>query len=432
MKKLLVLALVLGCVPVASADDWPQWMGPKRDNVWRETGLLEKFPKGGPKVLWRTPIEYGYAGPAISNGKVFLMDFVTDAKIYASNFGRRKFSGKERVLCLSEKTGKILWKHEYPVTYAISYPCGPRCTPTVEGDKVYFLGAMGNLFCYTTKGKKVWSKDLRKEYKTTAALWGYASHPLIYGDTLICVVGGEGTHTVAFNKDTGKQVWASLNSKAQGYSPPTIIKANGIEQLIITRPDAVSSVNPKTGKEYWSVPYRATSGSIIMSPVKYKNYLYVAGYNNQNMLVKMSKKKLEAEVMWKQNRQGFSPVNVQPFLVDDVLYGIDQSGTMYALKLPEGKRLWKSAEYMGKRGRRGSGTAFLVKQGDRFWIFNEAGELVIAKLSPKGFEEIDRAKVIEPTNTAADRKVVWTAPAFANKHMYVRNDKEIICVDLSK
>ena len=122
-------------------------MGPGRDNVWREEGLLERFPAGGPKVLWRTPIAGGYAGPAVAGGRVFVTDYVTEADIRQSNFERKTSTGTERVLCLDEATGRILWKHEYPVTYTISYPSGPRCTPTVDGDRVYTLGAEGDLLC---------------------------------------------------------------------------------------------------------------------------------------------------------------------------------------------------------------------------------------------------------------------------------------------
>ncbi len=126
-----------------------------------------------------------------------------------------------------------------------------------------------------------------------------------------------------------------------------------------------------------------------------------------------------------------SPVNVQPFVIDDVLYGFDQKGVLRAIRLPEGKALWESSKVIGKRPA-GSETAFLVRHEDHFWMFNELGELLIAKLTPEGYEEIDRAKVIDQTNTAFGREVVWSMPAFANRHAYIRNDKEIICVDLAK
>jgi outer membrane protein assembly factor BamB len=431
MSRLLIAITLLGVVP-ALADDWPQWMGPGRDNVWREDGIIEKFPAGGPNVLWRTPVAGGYAGPAVADGKVFVTDYVTGDDVKIANFERKEFTGTERVMCLDEATGKELWKHEYPVKYTISYPAGPRCTPTVYNGKAYTLGAEGNLFCFAVDtGKILWQKDFGKEYNTKAALWGYASHPLVDGDKLICVVGGEGTHTVAFDLETGKEIWHNFNSPEQGYSPPTIIEAGGVRQLISCKPNGVTSSDPETGKEYWSVPYTATSGSIIMSPVKSGDYLYVGGYSDQSLMLKLAEDKPAAEIVWgNERRHGVSPVNVQPIVDGDVIYGVDQNGTMMAVAVPSGERLWETSAPISEKAE-GSGTAFIVRQGDRYWLFNESGELIIAKLSPEKYEEIDRAKIIKPTNNAFGRDVVWCMPAFANKKLFVRNDAECICVDLA-
>ena len=210
----IFLALVAG---PSAADDWPQWMGPKRDNVWREDGILDKFPAGGPKVVWRVPVHGGYAGPAVSGGRVYVTDYAAEGAVKADNFQRKTFTGTESVRCLDEATGKTLWQHKYPVKYSISYPSGPRCTPTVHQGKVYSLGAEGNLFCFNAdSGSVVWSKDLKKDYDTKSALWGYCSHPLIDGQKLISVVGGDGSLVVAFDKDTGKEIWRTLSAVGTG------------------------------------------------------------------------------------------------------------------------------------------------------------------------------------------------------------------------
>lgn len=430
---LLLVAICSIATALASADDWPQWMGPKRDNVWRETGILKEFPQGGPEILWRTPIAGGYAGPAVSNGRLVVTDYVTADNVKVDNFQRNEFSGNERVLCLDEKNGKILWKHEYPVRYTVSYPAGPRCTPIFDGDRVYTLGTEGNLFCFKVEsGEILWAKNIREDYNTKTALWGYASHPLIDGEKLICVVGGEGSHAVAFHKNTGAELWRTLSAPEQGYSPPKIFEIGGKRQLVLFRPGAVSAVNPENGKEYWSQPYEASNGSVIMTPIQYGNLLYVAGYSNKNMMVKVAEDGMSAETVWKDlPKQAISPVNVQPFLVEDVVYGFDQNGLLYCMDMQTGERLWQSGKPFNSSRPVGSGTAFIVQQGDRFWLFNELGELIIAKLSKEGYEEIDRAKVIDQTNTAFGRDVVWSMPAFANRRAYLRNDVECICVDLS-
>ncbi len=436
MRKLIfyhTFFLVMTAVcPLLSAEDWPQWMGPGRDNIWRETGLIQQFPEGGPKVVWRTPIAGGYAGPAVADGRVYVTDYVTKEDVKVDNFDRKKFSGTERVLCLDEANGEQIWKHEYPVTYGISYPAGPRCTPNVNDGKVYTLGAEGNLFCFDAdSGEIIWSKDLTTEYKTKTALWGYAGHPLIDGDKLICVVGGAGSHAVAFNKRTGEEIWRCLTSTEQGYSPPTIIEAAGVRQLILFHPDGVSSVDPESGREYWTVDYGATNGSTIMTPIKSGNLLFAAGFSNKNILIQLDADKPSATAIWRDEPQtAISPVNVQPFAEADFMYGFDQSGKLYGIELRTGKRVWESLEPLSANRPPGSGTAFIIKQGDRFWLFNELGELIIAKMTREGYSEIDRAKVIERSNVAFGRRVVWSAPAWANKKAFIRNDNECICVDL--
>jgi outer membrane protein assembly factor BamB len=433
--RLAVLAVLIAA-PVVSADDWPHWMGPKRDNVWYETGILEKFPPGGPKRLWSFPVAGGYAGPAVAGGKVFVTDYLTNDKVEEGNWNFAEQSGLERVWCVDAKTGKQVWKHEYPVKYKISYPAGPRCTPTVDGERVYTLGAMGDLICFNTAdGKIVWQKQLKDEYKTKPPIWGYAAHPLVDGDKLITLAGGDGSHVVALDKKTGKEVWKSQTENDPngfGYVPPTIITAGGKRQLLLAGPNSIKGLNPDTGERYWSQKYTADNGSIIMTPVVAGEYLYTGGWNNKNLLLKLSPDKPDATTEWKDKRGlGVHAVNVQPFLHDGVVYGFDQSGKLFAVELPSGKRLWESEAVIGYT--KDSGTAFIVKHGDRFFFFTEAGDLVIGRLSKEGYTEVDRAKaVVPPVQTTSGRKVVWSMPAFADTKMFARSDKELVCVDLAK
>ncbi len=434
MNKFALLLLIFTVLTSsARAEDWPQWMGPARDNRWQATNIIERFPAGGPKTIWRAPVAGGYAGPAVVGNRLFLTDFVSGGNPKVDNFNRAALAGEERVLCLDATTGKEIWKHQYDVTYAISYPAGPRCTPVVDGGKVYTLGAEGMLICLNAEtGSVVWKKDLPKEYSTKSALWGYAAHPLIDGPRLICVVGGEGSHTVAFDKLNGKELWRTCTATEQGYSPPTIIRAAGVRQLILANPQAINSVEPETGKLLWTAPYEATNGSIIMSPVVIGDFLFIGGYSNHNLVLKLNRDKPGATVVSKDQTKKFvSPVNVQPFVDGDTIYGMDQKGDLVAFRLPQGEPLWTSTDLLGARSQ-GSETAFLVKHEDRFFVFNEKGELVIAKLSPQGVEIVDRAKVIDPSNNAFGRDIVWCAPAFAGTRMYVRNDNECVCIELSK
>jgi outer membrane protein assembly factor BamB len=434
MRKSFLLAnLLLSCFATgfAMAEDWPGWMGPKRDNQWNLETAPTSFPAGGLKPLWSTKIAGGYSGPAVVGDRVYVTDMVTQADAKVDNFGRKAFDGTERVHCIDNTNGKILWTHEYPVRYAISYPAGPRCTPIVDGQMLYTLGAEGDLFCLeAASGKVVWSKKLKQVYNTESPLWGYAAHPLIDGDNLITLAGGEGSQTVALNKKTGEEVWRFGTSKETGYSPPTIIEAGGVRQLILINPQAVNSVNPVDGKPYWTIPYEADNGSIIMSPVRSGKYLFVGGYSNRNLLIELGSSQPTASEVWRnQAKKGMSPVNVQPMVIGDIVYGCDQSGELMAFKIASGERLWETSKPISARPQ-GSGTAFMVKNGDRFFLFNESGELVIAKITPAGYEELARTKIIEPTNNAFGRDVVWCAPAFANGSIYVRNDDQVIRVPL--
>jgi len=434
MRKSLLLAnLILSCIPMslALAEDWPGWMGPNRDNQWNPKTAPNSFPAEGLKPLWSTDLAGGYSGPAVVADRVYVTDMVTQADAKVDNFGRKAFEATERVHCIDDATGKVLWTHEYPVTYAISYPAGPRCTPIVDGDKLYTLGAEGDLICFqAATGKVIWSKNLKQVYKTQSPLWGYAAHPLIDGDNLITLAGGEGSQTVALNKSTGQEVWKFGTAAETGYSPPTIIQAGGVRQLILVNPQAVNSVNPENGKPYWSIPYLADNGSIIMSPVRAGKYLFIGGYSNRNLLLELGASKPTATEVWRnQAKKGMSPVNVQPMVIDEVVYGCDQSGELMAFDIASGDRLWETSKPISARPL-GSGTAFMVKNADRFFLFNESGELLIAKITKSGYEEIARTKIIEPTNNAFGREVVWCAPAFANGSIYVRNDQKLIKVPL--
>jgi outer membrane protein assembly factor BamB len=440
---------------LARADDWQQWLGPKRDAVWRETGVLDKFPPGGPKVLWRQPVGAGYAGPAVADGKVFLTDRITETPQTGGGKGRPRSNGTERVLCLDEKTGETIWKHEYPTEYTIDYAAGPRCTPTVDGDRVYTLGAMGDLVCLdAAKGAVIWSKNFPRDYDSSVQVWGFAAHPLIDGDKLICLAGGSnGRLVVAFDKRTGKELWAKGTAGAgYGYNPPVIYEFGGRRQVIVWHPAAVLSFDPESGKQLWKVDF--TSNAALTVPMARKvgdDGLFVTAFYNGSLLLKVGAD--SAEVVWRSKAKGERPavttdlnsIMPTPFVDGDHIYGVCSYGQLRCIEAKTGKRVWETMQATrGKLtpekvaaspeptdGERWS-NAFLIRNCDRYFLFNEQGDLIIAKLTPKGYEEIDRATIIEPTNRAQARRVVWMHPAFADRCVFARNDKEIVCVSLAK
>lgn len=450
-QSLLAAAFLTVAGSTGRADDWPQWMGPNRDGVWKETGILDKFPAEGPKELWRIPIGGGYAGPAVTGGRVYVADkkLRDGVKDPTNAFDVSKTESSERLLCLDAKTGKEIWKYEYDCPYTISYREGPRCTPTVSDGKVYFLGAMGDFVCLDAeKGKEIWKKNFPKDYAAKVQIWGFAGHPLVYKNLVIALVGGKDAVAVAFDKDTGKEVWKALSSKDAGYCPPTLIEAGGVKQLVIWHAEAINGLNPETGEVYWKFPIKPNSQMSIMAPRLAGEYLYAGGNGGAQVTLKMSKDKPEAKIAWQQEAVaqgkkagplGMAPINMTPFAEDGVVYGVDQPGMFRAFKAETGERLWWTFKpVLGKEEEEdfkaaGTGTAFIVKNGDRFFLFADNGALIIAKLTPKGYEEVSRTDLkIALTQSSFGRKVVWCHPAFADKCLFVRNDKEIVCYSLAK
>jgi len=418
----------------ARADDWPQWLGPQRDGIWRETGLVEKFPDGKLPVRWRTPIAAGYSGPAVAGGRVYVTDRVLAKGVQKpkNDFDRSKRAGLERVLCLNEADGKILWKFEYDCPYTISYSLGPRTTPVVHDGKVYTLGAQGNLYCLDAEsGKPVWSHDLEKEYNTKAPIWGFSAHPLLDGKKLICMVGGKESTTVAFDKDTGKEIWRALTARETGYCPPMIYEAGGKRQLIIWHAQAINGLDPETGKVYWSEPVNAYSGMSIPTPRKLGDSLFITAAMTTAIMFHLDADKPSAQVVWRGDKtEGMYSVFSTPFFENGYIYGCTNDGELVCVKADTGERLWNTmAPNNNKKAR--SGDTFLIKNGDRFFLVTEKGNLIIAKLTPKAYEEISRTHIIEPTTVAWGRDIVWSHPAFANRCIYARNDKEIVCLSLA-
>ncbi len=433
----LLLIAVASCT--AFADDWPGWMGASRDDIYRESGVIESIPKEGLKVKWRVPIEGGYAGPAVAGGKVFVFDYKREAGRVFNNPGERaNLQGKERLTVLDEATGKQIWQHAYDCPYSISYPAGPRCTPTVDGDRVYTLGSEGDLKCLNVRdGNVVWSRSFKKDFSAEVPIWGFASHPLVDGDLLYTMVGGESQCVVAFDKLTGEVRWKALDANA-GYCPPSLIEQSGKKQLIVYHPKGVQSLNPLDGSKYWNVDLEPSYDMSINRPVIDGDLMYASGIHTASVLSKLSEDGLSVSELWRgEPKNAVYTCNSTPFFTDGVIYGADCNlGSLIAVDANDGSRLWESFEPTRKGETRfvKHGTAFITRLGksDRYLLMSEMGDLIIASLTRSGYQEHGRFHCLEPTSEAFGRDVVWSHPAYANRTAYIRNDKEIVAVDLSK
>jgi outer membrane protein assembly factor BamB len=434
LAVVVLLALAGPMAGTVTADDWPQWMGPTRNDVWAETGVVETFPAGGAPVKWRVPVGGGYSGPAVVQGKVYLTDYQKQSGDVANDPGTRtELQGKERVLCLDAATGKELWKYEYDCPYQISYACGPRATPTVAEGTVYALGAEGHLAALSAEtGKVVWSVHLPTVYKVEVPIWGYTSHPLVVGDKLFTLAGGEGSLLVALDRKTGKEIWRSLSASEIGYCPPTLYQVGRTTQLVLWHPESINSVDPETGKPFWSVPLVPDYKMSITAPQLSGNKLFTSGIGNKSVLLELDEGRPAAKELWRGQRvDGVQCVNSSPVIVGDTIYASNNDqGDLVAVDLATGKRLWKTFDpTTGDRRAKGA-TVFLTRNGNRFFLANDQGDLIIAELSRAGYKERGRTHVVEPTGEAFGRSVVWSHPAYSGQAAFWRNDKELVCVDL--
>lgn len=434
-----VSALFFSCCTILAlaqlrAEDWPEWRGEGRRGIWRETGVLDKFPAEGLKPTWRVPVGGGYSGPAVAKGEVFVTDFTS----------RHGLRGTERALALDERTGKILWTREWEADYSgLNYPYGPRATPTVDGDRVYVLGAKGMLLCLrTATGELLWQRDYVKEFKAEVPTWGMASAPLVEGERLICLVGGQpDAKVVALNKLTGQEIWRALGSDSEpGYSPPFMAAFGATRQLIIWHPRAVVSLDPASGKVFWEQPFKVDSGLTVATPVLGGDRLLVSAFYNGSRLFRLDPRRPASELVWQGssnseiNTDGLHALITTPVIDGDYIYGVCSYGQFRCLDARNGRRVWETFAVTGERAR--WACAHVVRNGDRYFINNDRGELIIARLSPSGYQEISRMKVIKPTTPGGGRRelgaVNWSHPAYANRHIILRNDEEILRYSLEK
>ena len=442
---LLVVALVALAIGPIAADDWPQWRGPSGHGVWLETGIVERFPDEGPGVSWRVPIRGGFAGPVVADGRVFVLD-------YQETPGSRTMDGAERLLALDEETGERLWAHEWPAAYRNLHPTfanGPRATPSVDGDRIHVVGAAGLILSLdTASGEVAWQVDTVAEYGITVPVYGVSGAPLVEGNRLIVLMGGEpDALVVAFDTRTGEEVWRALPTVSEaGYAAPVIYDVGGVRQLIVWHPRGINSLDPETGEVYWQHDWEIPNALTVASPVASGPYLVMTHFRRGSLMLRLDQDRPDATELWRgQSRSelpgetdGMHALITTPVIIGDYIYGVGSYGELRCLDARTGERIWESDEAVVQER---WGTAMFVQHAasGRTFLYNEMGQLIIAELSPEGYTELDRVQLIAPTTRTrggatgrwGDRGVVWAHPAFANRHIVVRNDQEVVRYSLA-
>ena len=437
----VLVAAGICATATVTAEDWAQWRGRDRLGVWHETGIVDAFPDSGLEYKWRVPIRSGFSGPAVAGGRVFVTDWVEDPE-------SRTLDGTERVLALDEQSGAELWSYSWGATYRAlmaSYAAGPLATPTVDEERVYVLGATGLLWCLNVEtGAVIWHRNFIAEYDASLPPWGTPAPPLVDGEKLITIVGGEpDALVVTFDKRTGAELWRAIEVRGGSSSPPIIYEAGGVRQLIIWHTAGLASLDPETGETWWEEPWATGSSMNVITPLKVDNYLLVSEFYNGSLMMQLGNDSPTARLMWKGSSRsempnetdGLHTVITPPLIIDDYLYGVGSYGELRGLDARTGERLWMSGE-MTPQARWGG--AFIVRNGDRYFVNNDDGDLIIAQFTPAGYVEIDRTKLIAATTSAGygprkrhDRTVNWSHPAYANRHIVHRNVEEIVRASLA-
>ena len=419
---LFLVAVTKSLAPCAASPDplnWPQWRGPGGGGVWKAVRLPALLSSDTVKERWSVPIGGGYAGVSVAAGRVVTLD--RPAGKQAAKPPATK-PATERVLCFDRETGKELWKYEYAAQYGdLDHGNGPRSTPTIEGDRVYTLGALGRLHCLELmSGRLVWDVDLQTKYDATMPIWGHSVSPLIVDDRIVIQIGGKpNAAIVAVDKGTGAEIWKTGDDRP-GYSTPIQIVVDGVEQLAVWTADNALGIDPKTGSLLWEAPFRTSSYDVaIASPVFADGQLFLSGYWDGSRTFRLDGGRTP-RVQWEDKRKP-SCLMATPLYHDGHLYALDRRAGLLCVEWRSGKGLWSDEHKMTPEGR--NPHASMVWAGSRSSgvaaILNAPGELIVAELSPKGYQERGRVPIIGFT---------WAHPAFSGQDVFARSDTKIVCV----
>jgi outer membrane protein assembly factor BamB len=398
---LLLLALGSAWAAGARAADWPQFRGPNRDGISRETGILKSWPEDGPRVLWKAPVGEGFSGITVAGGRLYTME------------GR---GGGENAVCLDAATGKQLWRVTLDQKYESGQGSGPRSTPTVAGDLVYMLTGNGKLFALrAATGKVVWFHDLVEEYSARPPQWGVATSPLVEGNLLLVDVGGApAMAAMAFDRRTGKVAWSSQTDRA-GYSAPIAFTVGGIRQALFFTGSSLASLSPADGRLYWRKSWQTDWDVNAATPIFVPpDQVFVSsGYDTGAALFRMkaSGGKVAVEEVWRSKRMKnqFS----SSVLWQGHIYGFDND-TFKCIEAATGEEKWRE---------RGLGHGSLILADGHLFVLSERGRLALVEATPAEYREKASAEVLSGK--------CWTAPALAGGRLYLRNEETMVALDVA-
>ena len=414
MSRVLLVALTLTLtLTLAPAADWPQWRGPNRDGISKETGLLQEWPKDGPPVRWkRTDIGTGYSTPVVVAGKVYVQ--TTKDK-------------EEFALCLDEKTGKDVWKTAIGgvgENRGMPYN-GTRSSPTVDGDRLYCLASAGELVCLGTDGKTKWKKDLVKDFGGTVGTekmsWSYTESVLVDGDLVVCAPGGKDAALLALNKTTGEAVWKCELPASDGaeYSSIMATEAGGVKQYVTFLRSGLVGVDAKTGKLLWKYSKVIDPGANILTPVVYQDKIFASTSRGGAAVLELKGEngKVEPKELFF-TKTGLGASIGGAILMDGHLYGTSQQG-LFCAEFATGKEKWVE---------KSTGNASLCFADGRLYVRSHAtGDVVLVEANPT--EYVEKGKLQQPDRS---KIAAWPHPVVANGGLYLRDQDTLLCYEVKK
>jgi outer membrane protein assembly factor BamB len=411
------LALALGCAAPAWGGDWPQWRGPARDGHALGARLPEKWPDRAPEPTWRVKIGEGYSGAAVAGGKVFAL-------------ARDDKKGVEIGYCFDLANGQRLWELSYPAPFKAPDPTagrGPNATPTVDRDRVYFFGLSGMLTCAeTASGKVLWQHDCLKEYWDVPKNadgdnpyfppCGASASPLVDGTTVVVPVGGKKAGTVTgFDRATGQLVWKALDDRSS-YASPVLAAPGGVKQIVAFTGTRMVGLRHSDHELLWEEPFKAHYEQTIIGPVVWKDRVVIGGEQRATFALKLTRagEQMKTERVWKSN--DLKMYLTTPVVMGDQLIGYDhRTGKLVCLSMEDGSTAWASPAFGVKH------LSFVVA-GRTLLILTLDGQLIVARVSEKEYEQLAKWKVSE--------KGTWAHLAVAGNRVLVKGPEELLCYEL--
>jgi outer membrane protein assembly factor BamB len=387
---------------------WRQWGGPNRNFQTEASGLKDSWPASGPRVVWKRPLGEGYSSPVVEDGVLYTM------------YGKR---GEEVVIAANAETGVTLWEQTAPMTFQSDAQQemgnGPYSTPLIVGNRLFTTGVAGRLQCLDKKtGKLLWTEQLWTDHRGSRLMYGYASSPIAFRETVIVPVGGPGKSVMAFQQADGKIAWGK-NDFGNVYSSPILINVGGLEQLAVLMDGAMLAVNPNNGDLQWQVPFKADYSIAVATPVwGPDNLMFVSSeYNAGTKVIALERSgtQTKATELWSNIRLRLHHGNAMR--IGDAVYftsgGKGSQAILSAVDIKSGKVLWQE---------RSIAKATFVWADRKLITLDQDGNLMIAYPSTEGFKIAAKAALLT--------SLAWTPPVLVGTRLYIRDRRTMMAVDL--